>query len=301
MRMTRAARLTASQPDQAQSLRNLSANDPVKVIAVASGKGGVGKTNVSINLALALAEAGKRVMILDADMGLANVDVLLGISPMYNLSHVLNGDCSLDDVIVTGPRGVQIIPAASGVRRMAGLGAQEVAGLVTGFNEIGHGVDVLIVDMPAGIAETVTTLSRACNEVLVVVCDEPASITDAYALIKVLNRDFGIRRFRVLANMAHSQREGAELFAKLSLVANRFLDVSLEYVGSIPNDEYVRKSVQKQKAVMEAYPGSRSSRAFKKLGESVDKWPVAEYPQGHLQFFFERLIAGRSDRTEAIA
>ena len=285
--------------DQAAGLRRLAKNQPVRVIAVASGKGGVGKTNVSVNLAMAFAGAGKQVMLLDADLGLANVDVMLGLNATYNLSHVINGDCSLEDVVVSGPGGLRIIPAASGIKKMAELSPAEHAGLIRAFGEISHGLDVLIVDTAAGISDSVTSFARACQEVIVVVCDEPASITDAYALIKVLNRDYGQRRFRVLANMVRNQDEGRGLFLKLARAADRFLDVSLDYLGSIPHDEYLRRAVQRQRAVVEAYPSSKSAAAFKKLAGAADKWPIHGAASGHVQFFFERLI--QAGPAEAMA
>jgi flagellar biosynthesis protein FlhG len=285
--------------DQAAGLRRLAQNRPVRVIAVASGKGGVGKTNVSVNLALAMAGNGKEVMLLDADFGLANVDVMLGLNPAYNLSHVINGDCALEDIIVTGPGGLKIIPAASGIKKMAALSPEEHAGLIRAFSDLSHGLDVLIVDTAAGISDSVTSFARACQEVIVVVCDEPASITDAYALIKVLSRDCGQRRFRVLANMVRNQDEGRNLFLKLSRAADRFLDVSLDYPGAIPHDEYLRRAVQKQRAVVDAYPSSKAAMAFKKLAGAADKWPIDDAASGHVQFFFERLI--HTGQAEAMA
>ncbi len=279
--------------DQAAGLRRLATRAPVRVVAVASGKGGVGKTNVSVNLAMALAASGKSVMLLDADLGLANVDVLLGLNPRWNLSHVLNGDCRLEDIVVSAAGGLKVIPAASGIRKMAGLNPQEHAGLIRAFSELGHDLDVLVVDTAAGISDSVVTFTRAAQEVVVVVCDEPASITDAYALIKVLSREYGCRRFHVLANMVRGAEEGQVLHDKLTRVTDRFLDVTLEYLGAVPYDEYVRKAVQRQRAVVEAYPASRAAAAFKKLAERADKWPVAETVSGHVQFFFERLIEPR--------
>jgi flagellar biosynthesis protein FlhG len=278
--------------DQAAGLRRLVSKEPIRVIAVSSGKGGVGKTNVSVNLALAIASQGKDVMLFDADLGLANVDVLLGLNPVRTLTHVLNGECSLEDIMITGPGGLKIIPASSGIKKMASLSPQEHAGVIRAFSDLGHALDVLVVDTAAGISESVTSFARACQEVIVVVCDEPASLTDAYALIKVLSRDHGQRRFRVLANMVRSQNEGQALYHKLARVTDRFLDVSLDYMGAVPFDDYLRKAVQKQRAVVDAYPGSRAAVAFKKLALQADKWPLNDADSGHLQFFFERLIQG---------
>ena len=290
--------MSNARVDQAAGLRRITEPRPVRVIAVSSGKGGVGKTNVSVNLGVAMAEEGQRVMLLDADLGLANVDVMLGLHPEYDLSHVIQGSRTLEEVIVTGPSGLQIVPASSGTKAMAELGPMEHAGVIRAFSELSHDLDVLIIDTAAGIADSVVSFSRAAQEVIVVVCDEPASITDAYALIKLLSREYGIQRFRVLANMAQSAQEGRELFAKISRVTERYLDVTLDFIGMIPFDDYLRKAVKRQKAVVEAYPRSRAAMAFKTLAQKADKWPIPTGAAGHLEFFVERLIQSSAHMLE---
>ncbi len=282
--------------DQASGLRmmNQPNNEKVKVIAVTGGKGGVGKTSVSINTAVALAEKGKRVLVLDADLGLANVDVMLGLRAERNLSHVLSGESELDDIIVRGPKGIGIIPATSGTQAMVELTAAQHAGLIRAFSEMKTQFDILVVDTAAGISDMVLSFSRASQDVLVVVCDEPTSITDAYALIKILSREHGVFRFKIVANMVRSLREGMELFAKLSKVTDRFLDVALELVATIPFDENLRKSVRKQKLIVEAYPKSPASIAYHGLANKIMSWPIPQQPGGHLEFFVERLV----QRTE---
>lgn len=273
---------------------------PVRVIAITSGKGGVGKTSVSVNLATALSAAGQRVLLLDADLGLANVDVMLGLRPAYNLFHVLQGECVLDDIILSGPDGLQIVPAASGLHAMAVLSTAEHAGLVHAFSELGHHLDVLLVDTAAGIADSVVTFCRAAQEVVVVVCNEPTSITDAYGLIKLLNRDHRLQRFRILANLVHGEQEGLELFYKICRVTDRYLDVTLDFAGSIPRDDYLRRSVRKQRSVVGAFPRSRSAMAFRGLAETVCQWPKPSGPAGHLEFFFERLVHARNDESAVV-
>lgn len=263
---------------------------PVQVIAVTGGKGGVGKSNVSVNLAIGLAELGRRVVVLDADLGLANIDVLLGITSRRNIADVLNGECSLREVLVDGPGGIKIVPASSGTQKMTALSPMEHAGLVNAFSDLGDNIDVLIVDTAAGISDSVVSFLKASQEVLVVVCDEPTSITDAYALIKLLNREHGMYRFRVLANMVRTPQEGRQLFAKLTKVTERFLEVALQYVGSVPFDEALRKAVQRQRAVVEAYPRSKAAVALKSLAQKADSWPLPASPRGHLEFFVERLV-----------
>ena len=263
---------------------------PVQVIAVTGGKGGVGKTSVSVNLALALADLGRRVMLLDADLGLANVDVMLGLTPKRNLADVIEGECELRDVIIPGPGGIRIVPASSGAANMVRLTSQQHAGLIQAFSDISDSIDVLIIDTAAGIGDGVISFVRAAQEVLLVVTDEPTSITDAYALVKLLNRDYGLSRFRVLANMTHTPEEGRNLYAKLTKVTERFLDVALQYVGAIPADELVRKSVQKQRAVYEAYPRSKCAQAYRAVAQKVDGWPLPANPRGLLEFFVVRLV-----------
>ncbi len=270
---------------------NGSAGGRVQVIAVASGKGGVGKTNISINLAAALAKRGRMVMILDADLGLANIDVVLGLKAKYNLSHLLAGECNLEDIIIKGPHQLLIVPAASGVRRMARLGAAETLGIINAFSSLDRPLDTLIVDTAAGISDSVTNFSQAANDVLVVACDEPASITDAYALIKTLSQHHEIGEFRILANMVRSAAQGRDVFDKLSRVVHRFLDVNLMYEGFVPEDEYLRKAIQRQRAVIHAYPRCRASLAFRRLAMRTSDWPVARDPSGHVEFFFERNVA----------
>lgn len=263
---------------------------PVKVIAVTSGKGGVGKTNLSVNLSLALASMGREVMLMDADLGLANVDVLLGLTPKYNLSHVISGERTLEEILVTGPHNVKIVPAASGTQRMAELHPSEHSGVIQAFSELSYPLDYLIIDTAAGISDSVVSFTRAAREVMVVVCDEPSSITDAYALIKVLNRDYQVERFHVVANMVRTVQEGPQLFKKLSMVTEKFLDIPLDYVGAVSFDENIRKAVQKQRAVLEMFPGTPAALGIKQIAQKMDKWSMPKNMEGHLEFFVERLI-----------
>lgn len=265
-----------------------------RVVAVTGGKGGVGKSNVSLNLSIALAELGRRVTLLDADLGLANIDVLLGLKAGSNIEDVLSGEKSIADVMVDGPRGIKVVPATSGTQKLVQLDVQEHAGLIAAFSEVSDQIDVLVVDTAAGISNSVTSFVRAAQEVLVVVCDEPTSITDAYALIKLLNIEHGLTRFKLVANLARSRQDGEQLYRKLTAVADRFLDVSIELVGIVPYDDAVKRAVQKQKAVVEAYPTSKAAKAYRDLARRVDSWPVAKQPRGHLEFFVEQLVAGGS-------
>ncbi|MEE4639279.1 MAG: MinD/ParA family protein [Wenzhouxiangella sp.] len=287
--------------NQAAGLIGEADRRPVQVIAVASGKGGVGKTNVSVNLATVQALRGRKVWMLDADLGLANIDVLLGLNVRRNLSHVLDGSCDLADIIIEGPGGMKIVPASSGVARMTNLGPAECGGLIQAFSEVADDVDLLVVDTAAGISTSVTMFARAAHHALVVVCDEPASITDAYALIKVLVRDHGMHQIQVLCNMVRSPGEGKALYNKIARVTDRYLEVSLNYAGYVPYDDFLRKALQRQQPVVTVYPEARSSTAFKKLADTADTWSVPTGPSGHLEFFFERALGGSGTVAEARA
>jgi flagellar biosynthesis protein FlhG len=287
-------------PERLEELAELNASKPVKVIAVTGGKGGVGKTTVSANLAVSIAARGRDVMLLDADLGLANVDVILGLHTRFHLGHVLRGECTLEDAIVTGPHGLQIVPAASGITPMANLSESEHAGIIRAFSDLYHRVDVLVVDTAAGLHHSVTTFSQAAHHVLVVVCDEPASITDAYALIKVLSREHGVRRFQILANQTRRSGEGPDLFQKIARVCDRFLNVTLEFAGSVPFDDYLRRAVQRQSAVVDAFPACISSIALKNLASKADKWSVPQGARGHLEFFVERMVGARMDPSTVL-
>lgn len=289
-----------SGADQASGLRNMVDPSPIRAIAVTGGKGGVGKTNVSVNLGVAAAEMGKKVMLLDADLGLANIDVVLGLHPEYDLSHVMRGERNLGEVLVEGPAGMKVIPGASGVQSLAELSPAEHTGLIRAFSEVAGDTELMIIDTAAGISDTVLSFSRASHEIVVVVCDEPASITDAYAIIKLLHRDYGHQRFRILANMVRSAQEGRELYNKMCRVTDRYLDVTLGFMGAVPFDDSLRKAVRSQRPVVQAFPRSRVAQVFRNLAKKIDTWPQPGGANGQVQFFVERLIKYSSDYGEMV-
>lgn len=276
--------------DQARGLRALKKRRPVKVIAVSGGKGGVGKTNVAANLAVALAAIGRKVMVLDADLGLANIDVLYGLQPRATLADVVRGDCLLEEVVLEGPLGVKVVPGASGLTEMSQLGGQAIAGIIHAFSDYHDDLDFLLVDTAPGITGDVLQFAQAAHEVMVVVRDEPTSITDAYAVIKVLSCDRDVSRFRVVTNMTRGSGDGVALYNKLARVTDRFLNVSLHHTGSIPYDERVGRAVQMQTPFMTAYPASMAALSVRKLAERADSWEVPQQARGTIEFFLERLV-----------
>lgn len=262
----------------------------IRVISVTSGKGGVGKSNVVANLAMALADQGKKVLIVDADLGVGNLDVLLGLSPQYNLNHVLSGECGLAEIIVEVNQNIKLIPAGSGVQEFTSLGQHEKLKLLDELDMLEETFDVMIIDTEAGISDNVTYFTVAAQEIIVVVSPEPTSITDAYALIKLLATRFSEHHFKVLVNMARDSEDALEVFRKLANVAGRFLDISLDYLGCVVRDERLIEAVKKQKAVFELFPDSEATSCFSTLARRITENSRQTRLKGNIQFFFRRYL-----------
>ncbi len=271
----------------------------MQVIAVASGKGGVGKTNVVANLAIALQRRGKRVVVIDADLGLANLDTLLGLNPHATLRQVLRGECTLKDVLVEGPAGIRIVPASSGYEDLTQLSDGQRLTLLEQVDTLDGDFDVLLIDTGAGISANVLFFATAAQETLVVVTPEPTALTDAYALIKVLSKRYAEHAFSVLVNMARSELEARKTFTQLTRVAERFLNVSLRYAGWVPWDSEVPEAVRRQQAVVELAPATAATRALGGLADRLCAAPAELRAKGGLQFFFRRLLA--ADRAPGAA
>lgn len=255
------------------------------VLGIASGKGGVGKTTVAVNLAVALQQAGRRVMLFDADMGLANAQIALGQRIQFHLGHVLAGEKTLREVSVKTPQGLVLIPGGSGVQELASLDTLASGGIVQAFEEFQGEIDVLLVDCAAGISTQVLTFLRATQHRLIVVKDEPSSIADAYGTIKVLAQSGLEEGIYLIPNGMESEDSGRKLYARLSEVATRFLGLSLGYLGSISQDELVLSALRQQRSVLEFAPGSTATRDFKRLAQSaLSLTPTSHEPAG-LGFF----------------
>ncbi|NRP28658.1 Flagellum site-determining protein YlxH [Marinobacterium sp. xm-d-420] len=268
----------------------MSSSKSVQVIALTSGKGGVGKTNTAVNMALALQKAGNRVLLLDADLGLANVDVMIGLYATYNLSHVLSGEKRINEILLDGPGGIQVVPASSGVKSMAELNEQQIGYLIQAFSELNEEYDYLIIDTAAGISSGVLSFLQAAHHVVVVVVDEPSSITDAYAMIKLLRRDYDVNNIWLVSNLVDSNEHGEKLFNKLNGVVERFLGEGINYLCAVPRDTRLSEANQRQKAVLEVSPSSKSSQAYQRAAAMVSRWPKPNAARGQMEFFVERLI-----------
>ena len=286
--MARSAR--KNQNPESSQVVDGSSQKGIRVISVTSGKGGVGKSNVVSNLAIALSMQGKKVLVIDADLGLGNLDVLLGLSPVYNLNHVLNGEKNLADILIDGPAGIKIIPAGSGVQELTSLGQHEKLKLLDELDMLEEQFDIMIVDTEAGISENVTYFTVAAQEIVVVVTPEPTSITDVYALVKLLATRYSEHHFKVLVNMAKDSEDALEVFRKLANVAGRFLDISLDYLGCVVKDEKVVEAVKRQRAVSELFPDSEAAGCFTTLAKRVIENTRQTRLKGNIQFFFRRFL-----------
>ncbi len=275
---------------QIKTLKKLSKNNLTKVLAITSGKGGVGKTNIIANLAYSLKKLGKKVLLLDADVGLGNVDVLLGLAPKFNISHVISGKKTIKEIIVKGPGNIDIIPASSGIQEVTTLNKNAKLSLMDQIDEIGLNYDYFLIDTGAGIYDTVTFFCNAAQEIFIVATPDPTSITDAYALMKVMNKKFGEQCFNLIVNFVKSEKEATNVYTNLSLVLDKFLGVRLKFTGYILHDPNLVKSVRNQKLIVEQFPESNATKCFKKLARFIDKMEFNIEKQGSIQFFWSKLL-----------
>lgn len=266
------------------------------VIGVASGKGGVGKTTTAVNLAACLASQGKDTLLLDGDLGLSNAQILLGCSPQYTFADVLSGQKTVEEVLITGPHGLKLLPGASGVSQLATLSQAEVRGLVNSVSQLPP-CDVLIVDAAAGISHNVTLLLQACDHQIVIVENEPSSIADAYGIIKVLAQELGLSQsLHVLPNRVSSHREGESIHRLLNDVSMKFLDVSVNYLSSIREDNKVVQAARAGIPVIDFAPSSLVASDVRTLAKKVLELPSASRASGGIQFFMEQLADQAGER-----
>jgi flagellar biosynthesis protein FlhG len=279
--------------DQAESLRELvrekSPGPPLRVIAVTSGKGGVGKTHIACNLAILAARSGRRVLVVDADLGLANADIVLGVAPHYHLGHLLEGEVPLDSVLAPGPEGVRILAASTGVQELTRLDDAQKLRLITALDAIEDRFDLVIIDCGAGIGDNVLFFAGAAQEALLVISPEPTSLTDAYAAVKVLSQQAGVDRFSVVVNPVPTEAHGREAFSKLTRVTDRFLTARVTFLGHVPRDENLQRALMAQRPVVELFPRSPFSRALQDIADDLLGSAPPASLQGGLKFLWQRL------------
>ncbi|MFA5906074.1 MAG: MinD/ParA family protein [Desulfobacula sp.] len=262
-----------------------------RVIAVTSGKGGVGKTNIVANAAVALSRMGKRVVIIDADVGLANIDIIFNLRPEFNIRHVISSEKTLKDVMVQSVHGVKILPGGSGFADLTQLGEGEKLNLLTEFETLADQADIIFVDTGAGISSNVLYFNSACDECVVIATNEPTSITDAYAMMKVMSREYGTRYFKLIVNMVDSAADAKKVYASLSGALDKFLkNVVLEYVGHIPFDRQLQQAVQKRGLVMDHFPDSDCAQAIREIAVILGKRPLKNNSNGNLTFFMSKVF-----------
>lgn len=284
--------------DQAEQLRKLVGKQArpqqaARVITVTSGKGGVGKSSIAVNLAILIKRLGKRVIILDADFGLANIEVMLGVRPQYNLADLMFRGKTLSEIITKGPEDIGFISGGSGIQELARMTKEQVMYLTQKLVELDSMADVIVVDTGAGIADNVLEFVTACSEVLLVATPEPTSITDAYALLKALNRRAGFSRehtsIKMISNRVGSEAEGKNLYEKMSIVVDKFLNIQPEFMGIIPQDDLISKAVMLQKPIVLAYPNSPAAKALQTIAAKLCNEPEPEVKKGITGLFSDMI------------
>ncbi|MEY4654002.1 MAG: Flagellum site-determining protein YlxH [Pseudomonadota bacterium] len=268
-----------------------------QVIGVASGKGGVGKTTVAVNLAAALGQRGHRVLLLDADLGMANAQVALGVRSPLNISHLLSGEKTLQELLVPAAPGVQLVPGASGLRDMAALDMSQVATIIHAFDDLQESVDYLIVDVAAGISPSVLTFMAACQRRIVVLQDQPAAIADAYGLIKVMTQDQDLEEIHLVANAVQGEAHGQQLAQFVNDVTLKFLGRTVKYLGCLGADESVQQAQRKYRSVIDYAPSSRAAADLRRLAQALEKLPPLQEPGGQMQFFMGRMLQAQQAAT----
>lgn len=265
-------------------------NKVVKTIAIASGKGGVGKTNIIANLGITLKKLGKEVLIFDADLGLSNIDVLLSLAPKYSIEHLISGEKSLKEIIIQGPSGIKVLPAGNGIQELTNLNEFQRLRILEEFEDYNENIDIMLIDTSAGISENVSFFCSAVQDIIILTTPEPTSITDAYALIKVLHSKYKEENFSLVVNLVKNEDEAKLVYKQLSMVTEKFLDVELSYLGFVRYDENVKRSVKEQSAFVELYPNTFASKDIIDLANKILHSEVK--CKGSMQFFLKNVLAG---------
>ncbi len=289
--------------DQAETLRAIrrqrddnvreqaKASKTARVISVTSGKGGVGKTVCVANLAAIMAKNGTRVLVIDADLGLANIDLYFGLNPKYNLNHFFAGEKQLREILVRTRSGITILPAGSGVQKYTHLDSFDKNRLMEEIDLLHGRFDVVLIDTEGGISENVTFFTLAAQEIVVVTTPEPTALSDAYALMKLLSTMFNEKTFKLIVNSVVSENEALETYRKLTMVGSQFIDISIDFLGAIPLDKGFTDSVRKQKTLVELFPKSKASLAFEELVRNIESTTEKKTHKGSMQFFWKKMLS----------
>lgn len=257
-----------------------------RVIAVTSGKGGVGKSNIAVNLALALAQRGQRVLIIDVDLGMANVDLLLGCNYAYNFNHLLSNTCSISEIVAQGPGGILYISGGSGIQNLADLSERELFSITSQLAQLDDLADIILLDTGAGIARNVLHFVTCADEVVVVTTPEPTAITDAYAVVKATAAQRSQPLIRLIVNRVHSENEASLVMKNFTLACQRFLGVSLVELGFVAEDDSVGKAVRRQQPFLLLYPSTRASHCMNTIAAALLEEENKEHTQGFKGFLY---------------
>ncbi|RJQ45425.1 MAG: MinD/ParA family protein [Nitrospiraceae bacterium] len=271
---------------------NIAEGKKVRTIAVASGKGGVGKTNITANLAIGFSKLNKKVLVFDADLGLSNIDVILNLATQYNIKHLFRGEKKLKDLVVEGPLGIKVLPASSGIQELTELDEFQRLRLIEEFEAYDSDVDYLLIDTSSGISANVAFFCMAAQEIIIVTSAEPTAMTDAYALIKVLFTKYQEKNFKILVNNVKNEKEARDVYKRLSIAAEKFLSISLDYLGHVPYDPLLQKAVRQQKALIEIYPDSEAAKSILEIVQRIST-ETNNNIKGTLQFFLGGLLKAK--------
>lgn len=289
--------------DQAETLRALSHEfedkkqsktkglKTARVISITSGKGGVGKTICVANLAVVMAKRGYRVLVIDADLGLANIDLHFGLNPEFNLNHFFAGQKPLQDILLETTYGIMVLPAGSGLQQYTHLDSTQKVHLMEEIDLLHGRFDVVLIDTEGGISQNVTYFTLAAQEIIVVTTPEPTALSDAYALMKLLSTMFNEKKFKLIVNSVVSENEALDAYQKLILVSSRFIDISIDFLGAIPMDKRFIDSVRRQKTFVELFPKAKPCLAFEELVENIELKSEKQAQKGSMQFFWKNMLS----------
>ena len=290
--MDQANRLRDIVQQRVQQIDEMKGKLNVRVITITSGKGGVGKSNVAVNLAIQLRKQQKRVVIIDADFGLANVEVLLGAHPVYNFKDVLSGIVTLDGALTQGPMGIQFLSGGSGLASISDISDPRAPTLIESFSYLEEKADIVLIDTGAGITKPIVSFIKASRETILVTTSEPTALMDAYALLKAAYESDGeMPQVKVIVNKIYNPLEGTEAFEKLQRVSNQFLGLRLFSLGNIPYDNHLVKAVKRQEPVLLAYPNADCSKCFDAIGAKITN-AATSAANGGMRGFIGKLFLG---------